>query len=175
MAIHNDIKELQLWKRFEARGIVEIADLSRKLSIVNTGLRSLAALVLNINISKEEQLSDWECPNLTKAQVQYAAMDAWVGLQLYLKLGEMLQEEAKVTPEKFATTTAAAKENKEPSLAPRRPPMRRPAPSLGSIPDSLRGWFASYASELPQTLLDKCGPLHCDLCAVNANSSETAR
>ena len=179
MAILNDIKELQRdWKRFDAAGIVEIVDLSHRLSIVDEGLRSLAALVLNVKVSKAAQMSNWENAELTEAQVQYAAMDAWVGLQLYLKLGEMLREEADVAPEEFAKTAAAAKEGEGPPAAPRRPSAKRPAPSSGSIPvesDSLQGWIDSYASTLPQELLDKCGPLQCDLCAVNSNSSESAR
>ena len=178
MAILNDIKELQRdWKRFDAAGIVEIVDLSHRLSIVDEGLRSLAALVLNVKVSKAAQMSNWENAELTEAQVQYAAMDAWVGLQLYLKLGEMLREEADVAPEEFAKTAAAAKEGEGPPAAPRRPPASGSNP--GEAPtvesDSLQGWIDSYASALPQELLDKCGPLQCDLCAVNSNSSESAR
>ena len=40
-------------------------------------------------------MSNWENPVLTAAQVQYAAMDAWVGLQLYLKMKDRLLEESK--------------------------------------------------------------------------------
>ena len=87
-------------RRFEPGGLVEITDLSHKLSIVNAGLRPLAALLLGVRISKHAQMSNWENPVLTAAQVQYAAMDAWVGLQLYLKMKEMLtvNEESKVKP-----------------------------------------------------------------------------
>ena len=76
---------------------MEITDLSHRLNIVNAGLRPLAALLLGVRISKHAQMSNWENPVLTAAQVQYAAMDAWVGLQLYLKMKEMLtvNEESK--------------------------------------------------------------------------------
>ena len=47
-----------------------------------------------MKVSKNAQMSNWENPVLTAAQVQYAAMDAWVGLQLYLKMKEMLLEES---------------------------------------------------------------------------------
>ena len=77
-------------RRFEPGGLVEITDLSHKLSIVNAGLRPLAALLLGVRISKHAQMSNWENPVLTAAQIQYAAMDAWVSLQLYLKMNEML-------------------------------------------------------------------------------------
>ena len=75
---------------FEPGGLFEITDLSHRLNIVNAGLRPLAALLLGVRISKHAQMSNWENPVLTAAQVQYAAMDAWVGLQLYLKMKEML-------------------------------------------------------------------------------------
>ena len=79
---------------FEPGGLAEITDLSYKLNIVNAGLRPLAALLLGVKVSKNAQMSNWENPVLTAAQVQYAAMDAWIGLQLYLKMKEMLLEES---------------------------------------------------------------------------------
>ena len=90
LGIDNDIRELQKFQRFEPGGLVEITDLSHKLGIVNAGLRPLAALLLGVRISKNAQMSNWENPVLSAAQVQYAAMDAWIGLQLYLKMKEML-------------------------------------------------------------------------------------
>ena len=66
---------------------------------------------------------------------------------------------------------------------PPRPPMKRPAPAPpGSIPAEamnkwgfLHGWINSYASELPQAILDKCKPLHCELCAVQMNAAQQAQ
>lgn len=98
VAMDRDIKELQRLRRFKPGGLAEVTDLSHKLSIVNAGLRPLAALLLGVRISKNAQMSNWENPVLTQAQVQYAAMDAWIGLQLYLKMNEMLkanEEESK--------------------------------------------------------------------------------
>ena len=85
-------------RRFEPGGLVEITDLSHKLSIVNAGLRPLAALLLGVRISKHAQMSNWENPVLTAAQIQYAAMDAWVSLQLYLKMNEMLNVNEEPNP-----------------------------------------------------------------------------
>ena len=61
--------------------------------------------------------------------------------------------------------------------------MKRPASTPpGSIPAEamskwgfLHGWINSYASELPQSLLDQCKPLHCELCSVQMNSSQQAQ
>lgn len=59
-------------------------------------------------------MSNWENPVLTAAQVQYAAMDAWVGLQLYLKMKEMLLEES--TDSKTSQTEAEKKAPKSGDL-----------------------------------------------------------
>ena len=53
-------------------------------------------------------MSNWENPVLTAAQVQYAAMDAWIGLQLYHKMKEMLLEESKSSKTSQAETEKKA-------------------------------------------------------------------
>ena len=65
---------------------MEIADLSQKAGILNTGLRSLAGLLLHIRISKRAQVSNWARDDLSEAQIQYAATDAWVSRELYLHM-----------------------------------------------------------------------------------------
>ena len=46
----------------------------------------LAAIVLGVRISKAQRLSNWEAKQLTPAQQLYAATDAWIGREIYLKL-----------------------------------------------------------------------------------------
>ena len=58
---------------------------------VASGLDSLGgvcspALLLGFRISKSSQTSNWEAEKLTKKQIDYAATDAWVCLELYKKL-----------------------------------------------------------------------------------------
>ncbi|MGF1449153.1 MAG: 3'-5' exonuclease [Opitutales bacterium] len=86
VAIRDDIRKLQELFQFEEAGFVEIAELTRPLSISNTGLRSLAAIFLGFRISKNAQVSNWARKDLTRNQQVYAATDAWVSRQLYLKL-----------------------------------------------------------------------------------------
>lgn len=86
VAIRDDIRKLQeLWE-FEDKGFVEIADITRQLDINNTGLRSLAAIVLGFRISKNAQVSNWSRKDLTEAQQVYAATDAWVSRELFVRL-----------------------------------------------------------------------------------------
>lgn len=90
VAIQDDIRKLQETLPFQPRGFVEIATLTQRSGILNTGLRSLAAILLNFRISKRAQVSNWARPDLTAAQVQYAATDAWVSRLLYLRALELV-------------------------------------------------------------------------------------
>ena len=42
--------------------------------------------MLGVRISKAQRLSNWEAKQLTPAQQLYAATDAWIGREIYLKL-----------------------------------------------------------------------------------------
>ena len=84
-----DLKELQRLSDFIPAGFVGLGRLSRKKGIKNNGLRGLAAVALGIRISKSAQTSNWAKERLTQAQIRYAATDAWIGRELYLKLQEM--------------------------------------------------------------------------------------
>lgn len=59
------------------------------------GLRTLCAELLGKQLSKKQQKSDWARPDLTKAQVKYAAADAWVSRQIALKLAPHLRYQVK--------------------------------------------------------------------------------
>lgn len=90
VAISNDIKELQVLSHFEPGGFVEIADLAKELKIVKLGLRSLAGILLGKRLSKKAQVSNWAAPRLTDMQIDYAATDAWISLEIYKSLSEHL-------------------------------------------------------------------------------------
>ncbi len=89
-AIQNDVKHLQRMMPFDARGFFDLGLFSGKLGIVYTGLRNLAAIFLRIRISKSSQLTDWSRPKLTPQQVLYAATDAWVSREIFLKMARLL-------------------------------------------------------------------------------------
>jgi len=86
VAIQDDIKKLQDIRNFKPAGFVEIAELSQKAGILNTGLRSLSGLLMGMRISKRAQVSNWARSDLTDVQIQYAATDAWVSRELYLHM-----------------------------------------------------------------------------------------
>ena len=84
-----DLRELQQMSDFTPAGFVGLGRLSREKGIINNGLRGLAAVVLEIRISKSVQTSNWGKDRLTDAQIRYAATDAWIGRELYLALQQM--------------------------------------------------------------------------------------
>ena len=86
VAIRDDIRKLQDTLPFEPNGFMEISDLSTRAGILNTGLRALCAHYMGIRISKGAQVSNWALKTLSDAQIRYAATDAWVSRELYLKL-----------------------------------------------------------------------------------------
>jgi len=83
VAIRDDVRKLQQIKKFNARGFLELQQYSSFFKIEDNSLKKLAAIVMDIRISKSQQLSDWEARTLTEAQMRYAATDAWVCLEVY--------------------------------------------------------------------------------------------
>jgi ribonuclease D len=86
VALRDDIKALQRLKKFEPRGIVELADMAKKAGLEIEGVKKLAGLLLGFRISKSAQTSNWEANVLNEKQISYAATDAWVCLEIYKKL-----------------------------------------------------------------------------------------
>ena len=96
VAILDDIRALQKLRKFNAEGFVELSNIGSDLGIVTCGLRNLAAIFFGVRISKKEQLTNWERPDLNSSQCLYAATDAWICLKMFKFL-----EQEKVLPEKI--------------------------------------------------------------------------
>jgi ribonuclease D len=61
------------------------------------GLKDLARELLGVDLSKQQQLSDWGAPDLTDAQLSYAACDVLHLHALKAKLDAMLAREGRET------------------------------------------------------------------------------
>jgi len=88
VAIHDDIKGLRSVNNFKEGGFIELQNYVKDFGIESSGLRKLSAIILGFRISKRQQVSNWEAPVLSDAQLHYAATDAWVCLEIYRKLAE---------------------------------------------------------------------------------------
>ncbi len=85
-AVNDDIKGLQAYRKFVARGFVDLQNLVQKYGILEKSVKKMAAIILGIKISKAQQLSNWESPVLSGAQLKYAAIDAWVCREMFIEL-----------------------------------------------------------------------------------------
>ena len=59
----------------------------------------MAAIILDVKISKTQQLSNWEADELSESQQKYAATDAWICREMYLKL--LRSKKNPLTPEQM--------------------------------------------------------------------------
>jgi len=86
IAVIDDLKDLKKLQAFEEKSVVDLNVLAPQLGFESIGAKKLSALVLGIRISKRQQVSNWESSNLTQAQIDYAATDAWICREIYLRL-----------------------------------------------------------------------------------------
>ncbi len=86
VAIRDDIKSLQKVSAFVPAGFIDLQAIVKDFGVEELGLKRMAAIILNFNISKSQTLSNWESEELTERQLRYAATDAWVCFEIYTKL-----------------------------------------------------------------------------------------
>ena len=85
-AIHDDIRGLQRLHSFEPASFVDLQKIVCEWGIRDKSVKKMAAIIMGIRISKTQQLSNWEAERLSDAQCLYAATDAWVCREMYLRL-----------------------------------------------------------------------------------------
>ena len=85
-AIHDDIKGLQRKHDFQPGAFIDLQKIVCEWGIRDKSVKKMAAIILRFRISKTQQLSNWEAGSLSEAQCKYAATDAWVCREMYLKL-----------------------------------------------------------------------------------------
>lgn len=85
-AVKEDVRGLMYYRKFTPRGFVDLQTIVAEYGIMDKSVRKMAAIILGKKVSKTQQLSNWEAPQLSGAQLKYAAIDAWVCREMYLKL-----------------------------------------------------------------------------------------
>ena len=85
VGISDDVKRLNKLVQFSANGFIEISELTKKIGYKNRGLRALTGLLIGGRISKAAQVSNWAKQELDSKQIRYAATDAWVSREIYLR------------------------------------------------------------------------------------------
>lgn len=98
---HNALFELQHLKRsgMHPRNVdctlLMAHTLSGKTIKLGLSLKRLCEKALKIDLSKEQQVSDWSVESLSKEQIDYAAVDALVTFKLFEKIFPVLKKHGK--------------------------------------------------------------------------------
>ena len=86
IGLEDDKQLLNRIRRFTPTNFLDLNVQMPVIGAEKIGARNLAAMILEIRISKSAQTSNWENPTLTDKQIQYAATDAWICLEIHKKL-----------------------------------------------------------------------------------------
>lgn len=82
VAPRDDIRKLHELFPFTATGFVDLAAAAKARGYTRSGLRYLTAALMGRRISKGAQRTNWARPELTPAQIAYAATDAWASREI---------------------------------------------------------------------------------------------
>jgi ribonuclease D len=89
VSLAHDLRQLKLLFAFEQAGVVDLGVAARRGGGDQTGVRNLAANFLGFRIPKGNRTSNWAARRLSPAQITYAATDAWVCRELFLRFKEL--------------------------------------------------------------------------------------
>ena len=96
-ASHDDVRGLQKIRKFEEKGFVDLQKIGWEWGVRDKSVKKMAAIILGVRISKTQQLSNWEAETLSEAQQKYAATDAWICREMYIRL--LASEKHPLTPD----------------------------------------------------------------------------
>jgi len=86
LALRDDFAGLNRLTKFKPANHVDIQTVAKEYGILELGLQKVFAIIFGRKISKAQQLTNWESPELTEQQQRYAATDAWASLLIYMQL-----------------------------------------------------------------------------------------
>ena len=89
ISLAHDLRELKLVFPLQEASMLDAGMAVQRYGYEQTGLRNLAALFLGFRIPKGNRTSNWAARQLSPAQLTYAATDAWVCRELYLRFEEL--------------------------------------------------------------------------------------
>ncbi len=111
---------------FEPAGFVDTLRLARRtLRLQSYGLASVADHLFGMTLDKSHQRSDWRKRPLSRAQLDYAALDAQAALQVFQTLTDRLKSQGRLESElKRARLKRKGEEEPKPTGRTRGPQLR---------------------------------------------------
>lgn len=85
VSVRDDLRNLKKLFEFEERAVVDLGTVAKRHGLKQTGVRNLAGIFLGTRIPKGAKTTNWAASRLTAKQIAYAATDAWVCRELYLR------------------------------------------------------------------------------------------
>ena len=85
-AVRDDVHGLQRYANFQDRAFVDLQQMIDNFGIQDKSVKKMSGIILGVRISKAQQCSNWEAESLSDPQALYAATDAWICREMYLKL-----------------------------------------------------------------------------------------
>lgn len=85
VSVKDDLRALQKVFPFEEKSVADVGLMAQRHGLKQSGVRNLAGLFLGFRIPKGSKTSNWAAKRLSSQQLTYAATDAWVCRELYLR------------------------------------------------------------------------------------------
>lgn len=82
VGVQDDIRRLNELCKFKQGGFYDLSSAAKKKGLVQSGARALTARYLGRKLVKSSQKTNWALSKLSPRQLEYAATDAWICLQL---------------------------------------------------------------------------------------------
>ena len=89
VSVAHDLRNLKKLFAFDERSVVDLGAVAERHGLKQTGVRNLAGMFLGVRIPKGAKTTNWAARRLTAHQITYAATDAWVCRELYLRFKEL--------------------------------------------------------------------------------------
>ena len=85
VSVADDLRNLKKLFEFKESAVVDLGKVAKRHGLKQTGVRNLAGIFLGTRIPKGAKTTNWAARRLTPQQIAYAATDAWVCRELYLR------------------------------------------------------------------------------------------
>ena len=89
VSVRDDLRNLKNLFEFEENAVVDLGKLAKRYGLKQTGVRNLAGIFLGVRIPKGAKTTNWAARRLKPKQITYAATDAWVCRELYLRFKQL--------------------------------------------------------------------------------------
>ncbi len=85
----DDLRNLKKMFEFQESAVVDLGKVAKRHGLKQSGVRNLAGIFLGSRIPKGAKTTNWAARHLTPQQIAYAATDAWVCRELYLRFKQL--------------------------------------------------------------------------------------